>query len=68
MLSTVTAAELQFRVDTAERDRERSLLAAIRERRAGSRAAFAARAAVASPARRVAGWPRPIAPQPVCAT
>jgi len=71
MLSTVTAAELQFRVDTAERDRERSLLAAIRERRAGSRAAFAARAArpaVAPTARRVAGWPRPIAPQPVCAT
>lgn len=66
MLSTVTAAELQFRVDTAERDRERSILAAIRSRQA----AVAATVHPAAPAarRRPAAWPRPIATQPVCAT
>lgn len=64
MLSTVTAAEVQFRVDTAERDRERSILAAIRDRRraAASRPAMTS-ARLESP-RRAAAWPRPIAAQP----
>ena len=64
MLSTVTAAEVQFRVDTAERDRERSILAAIRDRRsaAASRPVMSP-TRVVSP-RRPAAWPRPIAAQP----
>ena len=65
MLSTVIAAESQFRVDTAERDRARSLLAAMSSRRS---ALAAAKEQVVHPARRrAAAWPRPIAAPPVCA-
>ena len=57
MLSTVMAAQGQFRVDTAERDRERAILAAIRERRAA-----VAQAAIRPAATRLpVAWPRPIA-------
>lgn len=39
MLSLVTAAEQQYRHETAARDREFALIAAIRERRAAEAAA-----------------------------
>lgn len=63
MLSTITAAETQFRHEDAQRRRERSLLARIGERRAAeSRAADAAR--VQGAGRRVTpvSWARPIRP------
>ncbi len=68
MLSLVTAAEQQYRHDTWVRDRERALLASIRDRRAAEQAA---RAAAPRRARRTA-WARPIgvrlAPAEVCTT
>lgn len=64
MLSTVTAAELQFRVDTAERDRERSILAAIRDRRSAAASLRVTASARVPDPRRPAAWPRPIAAQP----
>lgn len=58
MLSTVVAAESQFHLDIAQRDHERLVLAAIRERRD--------RLAERSPrVARAAAWPRPISVQPV---
>lgn len=68
MLSLVTAAEQQYRHDTWARDRERALLASIRERREAQSAERAV------PARRVprGPWARPIgvrlASTEVCAT
>lgn len=73
MLSTITAAEAQFRYETATRDRELALMASIRERRRAGAATMTANAAptktVASiaPVKEVtpasvssSGWPRPI--------
>lgn len=56
MLSLVTAAEQQYRHDTWARDRERALLAAIRERRAAESVERAV------PKQRIARtqWARPI--------
>lgn len=65
MLSTVTAAELQFRVDTAERNRERSILAAIRDRRAAI-AARRVQPTRVTTLRRPAAWPRPIVAEATC--
>jgi hypothetical protein len=74
MLSTITAAEAQFRYETATRDRELALMASIRERR---RADEALVTATVAPVRTAGasvgalgevipasvsrpGWPRPI--------
>ncbi|WP_137843029.1 hypothetical protein [Microbacterium sp. 2FI] len=56
MLSLVTAAEQQYRYDTAARDRELALLASIRERRLAE--AMFAEAPVRLAPR--AAWARPI--------
>jgi hypothetical protein len=71
MLSTIHAAEAQFRYESETRKRELALLASIRERRAAESTqdlAAAARPPVAISAqslrpavrRRAAAWPRPI--------
>ena len=71
MLSTITAAETQFRHESESRAREHALLASIRDRRAAE--ATLASAALVSPAlvsraaprlavarTTLAAWPRPI--------
>ncbi len=67
MFSTVTAAQAQFRLESAERDRERSVLSAIRERRSALEAERVRAARIAArqcAAIRRAAWPRPIARRP----
>jgi len=62
MLSTITAAETQFRHEDGRRRKEIALLASIRERRAAETRA-AEHAAVVPAAWRAtarASWPRPI--------
>ncbi|QIG39678.1 hypothetical protein G5T42_09435 [Microbacterium sp. 4R-513] len=56
MLSIVHGAETQFRHESAFRERERAVLAAIRERKAY----LAEHRAPARAPRQVAPWPRPI--------
>lgn len=65
MLSTVIAAELQFHLETDERDRERAALEAVRHRRL---ATAAQKAHPSAPVRRMpTAWPRPIvAPAAAC--
>ena len=63
MLSLVTAAEQQYRHESASRDRELALLRSIRARRESQAAALAAPApapASAAPARPRGVWARPI--------
>lgn len=73
MLSNVTAAEAQFRFDSATRAQEIAVREAIRNRREAARAALVRRVAAPRPAARPAAWPRPIGrhalvatPQEVC--
>ena len=58
MLSTITAAETQFRHDDGQRRKEIALLASIRERRAA--ASRAERVATAPRTIARAAWARPI--------
>jgi hypothetical protein len=62
MLSTITAADVQFRHEEAQRRREIALMTALRERRAATdqtaRAAVAGESTPRRPER--ATWPRPI--------
>jgi len=59
MLSTVFAAEAQFRLDSASRAREHAILGSIREHdEAITALAAAARTPIA--VRRAVTWPRPI--------
>jgi hypothetical protein len=62
MLSTITAADVQFRHEEAQRRREIALMAAIRERRAAEGSTARAAVVKASTTRRPerATWPRPI--------
>jgi len=62
MLSTITAAETQFRHDDGQRRKEIALLASIRERRAAASRAdrVATIAAVAPRPTARAAWARPI--------
>jgi len=57
MLSIVHGAETQFRHESAFRERERAVLAAIRERKAYL---DTLRPAPVASSRRAASWPRPI--------
>lgn len=57
MLSIVHGAETQFRHESAFRERERAVLAAIRERKAYL---DALRPTPVPAPRRAASWPRPI--------
>jgi hypothetical protein len=59
MLSTVFAAEAQFRLDSESRAREHAILRSIR-----SRTEELAPAYLGSAARRAGSWPRPIGVRP----
>jgi hypothetical protein len=56
MLSTVFAAEAQFRLESGSRAREHAILGSIRNRKEE----LAAPAFMASATRQPASWPRPI--------
>lgn len=62
MLSTITAAELQFRHEDGRRRKEFALLASIRERRAAEKRAADHGTVVLAASRTTAraSWPRPI--------
>lgn len=62
MLSTITAAEMQFRHEDGRRRKEFALLASIRERRAAETRAADHGTVVPAASRTTAraSWPRPI--------
>lgn len=70
MLSTITAAQTQFRHEDAQRRRDIAILASIRDRRAAeTRIAHAAPIRATAPRTPARGaWARPIGIASACAT